>query len=145
MQPQKKPKAYTDAEIAREAAKLRSFTDRGIRIILEAPKPVYRYAPFRCADWFNKGNPHCQVAPVTAGEAQAHRAPVLALYSRLRVLTPAIEVWDPFPLLCPTQVCEAVPNGHPIVSDGDHLTGYANDLLTPSFERALRQPSTDSR
>ena len=33
---------------------LRQLTDRGAIVILEAPLPVFRAPPFRCADWFNQ-------------------------------------------------------------------------------------------
>ena len=44
--------------------------------------------------------------------------------------------WDPFPLLCPDEICAAVTrDGHPLIYDGDHLSGYANRMLAPHFER----------
>ena len=37
------------------------------------------------------------------------------------------------PALCPGATCAAVPNGTPLFFEGDHLDGYANELLYPPF------------
>ena len=87
----------------------------------------------RCADWFNRANPHCRAAPLTLAEATAHRAHAMAVIARLIAIEPRIEVWDPFPLLCHSDPCPAFRQGKPLVRDGDHLSAWGNDLLTPSF------------
>jgi peptidoglycan/LPS O-acetylase OafA/YrhL len=127
------PKIYTEAIIAAELERLRPFSDMGVRVIFEAPKPVYKYAPVRCSDWFNRWNPHCQVEPVMAAEQQLRRANMLGVFADIMRREPRIELWDPFPLLCPAELCLAMKDGKPLVSDGDHLSGYANDLLSPHF------------
>lgn len=124
---------YSDTMLEAQLAVIEPILDRGTRAILEAPKPVYNYAPFRCADWFNRSNPHCQVAPVSAAEQEVRRAATLKMFERATALEPRLEVWDPFLLLCPGEICSAMRDGFPIVSDGDHLTGYANDFLTPDL------------
>jgi lysophospholipase L1-like esterase len=48
-------------------------------------------------------------------------------------------IWDPFPILCPpaeTQ-CPAYNDNKPLYFDGDHLSGYANQVLRESLEAAL--------
>jgi peptidoglycan/LPS O-acetylase OafA/YrhL len=126
-------RVYTDAQLAVEVARLTPLLDREVRLIIEAPKPVFRYAPLRCSDWFNWRNPHCLVAPMTRQEALERRASVMLTLQRLRTDEPRIELWDPFPALCPTLACAPMRGGKPLVSDGDHLTGYANDLLYGDF------------
>jgi hypothetical protein len=133
------PQPYTDAMAAEDIARLKPFLDRGVRVILEAPKPVYKYAPMRCSDWFNRFNPHCQSTPVTATELQARRSHVLDMFTKLRQLEPRLEIWDPFLLLCPNETCPAMKGDKPIVSDGDHLSGYANDYLSPFFLDVLNR------
>lgn len=124
---------YSNDMLEAQLAAIAPILDRGTRVILEAPKPVYNYAPFRCADWFNQSNPHCQVAPVSAAEQRMRRAGTLEMFDRVTVLEPRLDIWDPFQLLCPGETCPATRDGFPIVSDGDHLTGYANDFLTPDL------------
>ena len=39
---------------------LRPLAEKGVRIIFEAPKPIFRAPAFRCSDWFNKSNRVCE-------------------------------------------------------------------------------------
>lgn len=44
----------------RDAIKvLKPFASLGMHIVFDAPKPIFRSPPFRCADWFNADNPIC--------------------------------------------------------------------------------------
>lgn len=129
---------YSDAMISHEAKRLTTLIDQGIRVVLEAPKPVYKYEPMRCFDWFNQANPRCREKSVPYTELQERRKQALVIYTKLKNLDPRIEIWDPFPLLCHDAACLAVKDGMPLVSDGDHLTGYANDYLTPFFANLLK-------
>lgn len=117
---------------------LQPLIARGVHVVLEAPTPLLPAPPFRCADAFNRGNPIC--APglsLPRDDLERYRAPVLAALARLRAEQPAISIWDPFPELCPGTTCEAFRDGRPLYFDGDHVSGYANTLLLPSFERHL--------
>lgn len=113
---------------------LREFADKGVHIVLEGPKPLFKAPPFRCADWFNRHNPVC--APgfsLPREELQAYRQPVLNGFAEIARHLPGVHVWDPFPLLCPEPECSAWHNGLPLFLDGDHLSGYGNQLLLPHF------------
>lgn len=113
---------------------LRQLASTGARIVFEAPKPLYRAPLFRCSDWFNKDNPACQAGfTIPATELQALRSPVLAAMTQLRERVPGVEVWDPFPVLCPGTVCSARSARGPLYFDGDHLSGHGNDALYQSF------------
>jgi peptidoglycan/LPS O-acetylase OafA/YrhL len=117
---------------------LQPLVARGVRVVFEAPTPLFRAPPFRCADWFNRANPICKPGLTMArAELDTVRAPVLDSYRRLAEDVSGITVWDPFPILCPGQVCRAVKDGRPLFFDGDHLSGYANRLLLPSFVEHL--------
>lgn len=119
-------------------ARIEPLVARGVRIVLEAPPPLLPSPPFRCADAFNRGNPICAPGLALArDDLERYRAPVLAAFERLRAKQPAISIWDPFPVLCPGATCEAMRNGRPLYFDGDHVSGYANGVLLPSFERHL--------
>ncbi|TDV36243.1 peptidoglycan/LPS O-acetylase OafA/YrhL [Paraburkholderia caballeronis] len=117
---------------------LRALAAKGAHVVLEAPTPVFRSQPFRCADWFDRGNPICTSGDrISRAELDAFRAPVLASYARLVREVPSVSVWDPLPVLCPGAVCSAHAGGEPLFFDGDHLSAYANRLLFPGFERLI--------
>ena len=45
----------------------------------------------------------------------------------------SLSIWDPFDTLCSRSPCAAISAGMPLFFDGDHLSGYANELLYPSL------------
>ena len=115
---------------------LRQLTDRGVIVILEAPLPVFRAPPFRCADWFNRVNPVC-VAGLTIPRSTVDglRAPTMAVFDQLRSREGNLQIWDPMPILCPTDTCDAMRNRRPLFFDGDHLSGFGSMILVPSLEQ----------
>lgn len=134
-------KPYGDADLREFVARMRPLLDRGVAVILEVPKPIYTTAPMRCADWFNRTNAYCREASPTAADIKARAAVVTAAWVRLRVMEPRLRVWDAFPLLCPDPVCEPFVLGQPVTYDGDHLTAWAQDRLTPAFRGYLLAPA----
>jgi hypothetical protein len=119
---------------------LKRLAATGATLVLEAPKPVFPIAPFRCSDWFNRSNPRCGAGwelPLSA--AQSHRARTMAAIVRLRSDVPGLLIWDPMPVLCPARVCSARLHGTALYHDGDHVTGFANDLLYSDFRDFLAE------
>jgi peptidoglycan/LPS O-acetylase OafA/YrhL len=117
---------------------LTPLAQHGMHIVFAAPPPLFRAPPFRCADWFNAANPIC--APgltMPRDELTRYRQPVLDSFAHIAAAVPSTHVWDPFPLLCPGTTCDAQRDGRPLFFDGDHLSGDANLLLLPDFERFL--------
>lgn len=124
--------------MAEAEAFIRLMRQRGVRVIIEAPLPVFRAPPFRCADWFNRSNPVCEPGfSVARAEQEAHRGEAMAAITHLRSIFPDVEVWDPMPLLCDAKTCEAFRDGKPLFFDGDHLSGHGDDLLASDFRRRL--------
>jgi peptidoglycan/LPS O-acetylase OafA/YrhL len=128
--------ARTDRERAVRAAVevLRPIAAKGVHIVFEGPKPLFKSPPFRCADWFSRGNPAC--APgfeMPRTQLDAFRQPVLQAYAEIARQVPDVNVWDPFPVLCPGETCSAWHDGKPLFLDGDHLSGQGNMLLLPYF------------
>ncbi|ESQ99785.1 acetylase [Stutzerimonas chloritidismutans AW-1] len=114
---------------------LREFSERGVQIVFEAPKPLFKAPPFRCADWFNRANPICaQGLQIPRELIERFRGPVLASYDHIASAVPRVGVWDPLPVLCPEPVCEAVRGELPLYLDGDHLSGYGNLQLFRAFD-----------
>ena len=121
-----------------EVTLLRRLSNARIRIIVERPKPVFRFIPNRCSDWFNSTNEECRGGPtITKLEILARRSSAITAQNAVMAQIPGILAWDPLPVLCPGIICNAYSDGKPLVSDGDHLTGYANELLWPSFISTL--------
>ncbi|HXZ10322.1 MAG TPA: acyltransferase family protein [Paraburkholderia sp.] len=133
-----------EAIISRQAGEqdaipiLRRLAAKGAHVVLEAPTPVFRSQPFRCADWFDRSNPICTSGDeISRAELEAFRAPVLESYVRMQRAVPSVSVWDPLPVLCPDAVCSTHVGDTPLFFDGDHISGYANRLLLPSFEQFI--------
>lgn len=129
------------AEVATAITQLRPLAERGVRIVLEAPKPVLPSPPFRCSDSFNRHNPICAGGLTISRERmEALRAPVLASLQQVADALPGAQVWDPLPTLCPGPVCTPDHEGKPLFFDGDHLSGYGNRVLLPAFQKQLDAP-----
>lgn len=109
-------------------------------VLIDLPKPVFPSPIFRCLDWFNRGNAICK------GGHDVERNTLLKL---AHPSTQAIyeiksrtnlEVWDPFPILCPNEVCRiTTDNGSTLYFDGDHLSNAGNQILAASFNKKLRK------
>jgi len=116
---------------------LQPFIDKGVHIVFEAPKPLFKIPVYRCADWFNKNNPICQGGDSISRELiDKYRHPILSAYAELNRNIP-LSVWDPLPSICNLKTCNAYKNGRPLFFDGDHLSGYGNKILLPSFSNFM--------
>ncbi|MDG2533921.1 acyltransferase family protein [Sphingomonas sp. HITSZ_GF] len=109
----------------------------GARLVLEAPKPVFPSPTFRCADWFNRTNPICHGLTIPREQMLGRRRHVMRAMSGLVASQKAMILWDPLPILCPGQVCEAVPGGQPLFFDGDHPSGLGNDRIYADLKRTI--------
>jgi peptidoglycan/LPS O-acetylase OafA/YrhL len=143
------PVAAAPAPVNRVAAleeasrHVKRWEERGVHVVLEAPKPVFELPPFRCADWFNASNPICRARREVAREAmEARRAPVLLGMRQISLHTGA-SIWDPAATLCNDLICPAAVNGRPLFFDADHLSGYGNTVLWPAFHQFLCRVEAD--
>jgi hypothetical protein len=119
---------------AAAVALLRPFARRGVRIVLEAPTPLFRAPAYRCSDWFNRKNPICRRGlAIDRAYLERYRQPAFDALRRIAARVPGASVWDPFPFLCTGTTCSAMRDGHPLFFDGDHLSGFSNRLLLPAF------------
>lgn len=113
---------------------IRELTLIGYTVIIDKPKPVFKAPPFRCADWFNENNPVCSPGfEVSAAALKSIDTNVLNNIESLQKTFPELQVWDPFKILCPGETCKAFLDAKPLFFDQDHLSGYGNELLIPSF------------
>jgi peptidoglycan/LPS O-acetylase OafA/YrhL len=130
-------KAYDET-----AALVAQFAAKQLTIIFDAPKPVFRAAAFRCADWFDRHNPMCQTGlAISRSDLLALRQPIMDSLTRLSAAYSAVAVWDPFPVLCGTAICRAITESGPLFFDGDHLSNIGNRVLYPNFASFVRQIS----
>jgi peptidoglycan/LPS O-acetylase OafA/YrhL len=132
------PRAVAERKAAEHEAVniLSQFSAKGARIIFSGPTPVFRAPAFRCSDWFNKMNPICAHGlEVKKSEIERYREPVLQSIANISREVQGVRLWDPFPTLCPGDVCSASRDGLPLFFDGDHLSAYSNTLLFTEFVR----------
>ena len=129
--------AVSPAALAEAKEIAQRLAAKGTRLVLEAPKPVFPSPVFRCADWFNRGNPACHGLTISRETMLARRREVMRGMSALAASQKAMILWDPLPVFCPGQTCEALPGGRPLFFDGDHPSGLGNDLAYAEMKRAL--------
>lgn len=143
-----KQMAVNGQALIQAKALIGKLQDRGLHVLLDAPKPIFQAPPFRCADWFNKNNPVC-----AAGFAMdrdfllSHREPTMVSLRALQA-EQGVYLWDPFPILCTAATCSAFDGDKPLFFDGDHLSGHGNRLLIDSFSgqlAAIWKPDAQSR
>ena len=131
----------TSQVAAREALGFaRLLQGKGVQLVFEAPKPVFRSPPYRCSDWFNRSNPACKGGfEIRRSELEPARQHTLAPMHAIAASQRNVHVWDPFPALCPAETCDAFRAGRPLFFDGDHISGFANEFLYPQFRGQMEQ------
>jgi hypothetical protein len=114
-----------------------------LRVVLEAPKPVFRMHPFACAEWWNRWNPECAAGPdERRTDMERYRAPVMDALKDIAATYPGVTLWDPLQVLCGKSVCGAMQAGRPLFFDGDHPSPYGNLVLLRSFQTAIHRTET---
>lgn len=114
-----------------------------LKVVLEAPKPLFRISPYRCSDSFNKNNPMCRWGfEMNRKELLAYRKPILDALEEAVKEAPLMFVWDPFPVLCPQSeddICRPFLGEKPLFSDYDHLTAFGNIAVYEDLVSTLNQ------
>ena len=111
-----------------------------VTIVIDAPLPIFKASAYRCSDAFNRMNPACADGlSMPRADLERLRAPQMALLHTLASTHPALQVWDPFPLLCKGERCSAMDGDAPLFFDSDHLSGHGNRVLLPDFVATLQR------
>jgi len=119
---------------------IRELRKLQLKIIIEAPLPVFKAPPFRGSDWFNKMNPVVQSGFVVDRDFMLkHRARAMNTIFEVQTNFPDIDVWDPLWTFCSGTNCSAFDGSRPLFFDGDHLSDYGGRKLYPSFKLALEK------
>lgn len=137
-----------DAETATDQAGrfFEALSRRGVNVIIEAPTPLFKSPPYMCSDWFNRSNPICAGGfTVSRSEEEERRAVVVGVERRLAATIPGVTIWDPLPVLCGQEQCNAYDETGPLFFDDNHLSGHGDDVLFRSFAAHLRQVSAATR
>ncbi len=114
------------------------LTKAGLKVLIDLPKPIFKAPPFRCSDWFNQSNPICKAGmSIERQFLLEHRQSVVQSIQILKARHANVFVWDPFPVLCQGEICSAFNGNKPLFFDGDHLSGYGNQVLIPSFKKKI--------
>ncbi len=141
VQDQLSPRSASSRKAAFEEADqlLGKFERKGIRVLFDAPKPIFATPAYRCADWYDRMNPICSLGQSFGRQFLLdYRAPVMESISKLKKRHKNLEVWDPFDALCPGETCSEYQDGKPLFFDTDHLTGYGDRMLYPFFLKRLK-------
>ncbi len=135
-------RSVTDDRAARAEAEavLARLDALQVKIVIDAPLPIFKASAYRCSDWFNRMNPACADGlTMPRADLERLRAPQMALLASLALAHPALQVWDPLPLLCEGSLCSAMDGQDPLFFDSDHLSGHGNRVLLPDFVATLQQ------
>ena len=112
--------------------------NRGLKIILEGPLPLFKAPPFRCSDWFNHMNSICgRGFTISRAEIDLKRSGIMEVEATIANAVPGVSIWDPVSVLCNEGTCHAFDHGKPVFFDADHLSGYGNTVLYKSFRSHL--------
>ncbi|MBX9769647.1 MAG: acyltransferase [Bdellovibrionales bacterium] len=139
------PEARASREDLRRSAMrlMKPLLDLGIRILLEAPKPLFRISAYRCSDDFNKNNPICRWGfKMNRTELLEYRKPILEALEATTKESSKIQMWDPFPVLCPQNaenVCTPFMGEKPLFFDYDHLSAFGNNAVYDDLVFALKR------
>ncbi|MBV9836009.1 MAG: acyltransferase [Alphaproteobacteria bacterium] len=110
----------------------------GVQVVFELPKPIFPTPLFRCSDWFNRTNPICRDGQEISRELlEQYRLPVMQTARIIREKLKGFHLWDPFVVLCPDASCRMTRDGKPLYFDGDHISGFGNRILLPSFSAMI--------
>jgi len=121
---------------------IKPYVEKGASVVFEAPKPIFKSPPFRCAEWFNQWNPICgEGLSVNRDEMLEYRRPVMDSLSKISSSLSNVYVYDPFPVLCPSDECRAVEGERPLFYDGDHLSTYGNMVVFEDFSAFISSNS----
>jgi len=141
----------TQAQAVREHAipenveRLRPLTQKGVQVVFEAPKPIFKNNPFRCADWFNTGNPLCEDGlEIERPELLAYREPVMRSLETIASQLENTRVFDPLEALCPNSTCRAFDKDKPLFFDGDHLSAHGNMVIYGALSSLLATEAPSS-
>ena len=119
------------------------YEDKGYRVMIDRPKPVFKSPPFRCSDYFNKYNSICKSGfAVDRNEFMLVGGKINSSINKLQALFPSLIVWDPSLVLCPESSCSAFDGIKPLYFDGDHLSKHGNLLLVDDFSRVIHEALT---
>jgi len=126
--------------LAESQAILARLTKLTPTLIVDSPKPVFPYQTFRCADWYTNTNPICAKGPqLSRAEINNMSKDSWTTLAQLQSEFPNIIIWNVMDALCPDTVCQIYDNQQPLYFDGDHLTGYGNAYLYPTFQRFIQE------
>ena len=133
------PPHELNAAISAARGLLTRLLATGASVIVEAPQPLFRSAPYRCSAWYNRTNPACAEGfAVSRTEEENWRRPSLLALRALTAGLPRTRIFDPFPALCPADPCQAFRGGHSLYFDDSHISTFAVDALYPAIATAIR-------
>lgn len=116
---------------------LEKLNELRFNVLIDESKPVFDTVPFRCSDWFNRQHPICGATTISKDFLNQLSQPVRESIATLKQDYSHVYVWQPLNSLCSGDSCSVMQDGNSMFFDGDHLSGYGNRVLLPSFTQTL--------
>jgi len=111
-----------------------AFQDAGMEVAIIFQKPATPFfVPERLAKMMLLGIEEELVAPMPSNW---YRYPMNVVLHDPEVMQ-GIKTFDPADIFCDSTVCEVVIDGHPLVRDRGHMTGFAARYLAPYMQEVI--------
>lgn len=128
---------------------------KGARLVLFAPLPSFDTSEISVPlslcrpEWFRPAwsiPVDCRPSLESRANEVQKTKPVRALLGELSRESSSIDIYDPFPVICPPSVamCSMKMHGRFLFSDGSHLTNTGALMLDPSFRSFLARSEAKS-
>jgi peptidoglycan/LPS O-acetylase OafA/YrhL len=120
---------------------LEPLLNAGLRVVISAPLPIFKAAPWHCLDPWLNAKPSCKTASKNDRDALlARRARMMDAIENMLARYPQVTLWDPFPILCPAgKYCRTQQGNVVLFHDTDHLTPRGSELLSTSLLQTLNE------
>ena len=118
---------------------IEKFSEMGLNILLDYPKPVYPSPPFRCVDPFNKDNPICKEGFSIKKETHNKLSKKIKDVIDRAANKNNVYIWDPSKILCEKNICNAERKGDYLYFDGDHISAIGNKYLYIDYATKIKQ------
>lgn len=114
------------------------FSEVTNQIVIDAPKPVFNYVGFRCADWYTQNNPICRFGDsIDLTYFHQYRQSSMNSLVKIKERFGHVLIWDPSLVLCDHEKCSLYKDNKPLFFDADHLSGFGNQTIYPSFKSSV--------
>lgn len=103
----------------------------GANVVLQAPLPVFARPAYLCSqEWFRPDFTGCSVR---RDDVERAARPAKSILVKLASENKAVRIWDPLPLVCQSDTCNAFSREMPLFRDTNHLSVAGAKSLSRDF------------